>query len=67
MVNFENLRSSRQIAEASKGAIGEATVRWWIFKAPTNGFDSCIVRIGRRVYINVAAFNTWLSRQREAA
>jgi hypothetical protein len=43
-------------------------VRWWIFNAESNGLDKAkaIVRIGRRVYIDVDAFDRWIESQQPA-
>ena len=51
MVQFDNLRTVRQIVEASKKASGgqhpaitEGGLRWLIFRADQNGLDRAIVR-----------------------
>ena len=74
MVRFDNLRTVRQIVEASREASGgqqpaitEGGLRWLIFRADQNGLDEAIVRVGRRVLIDVEAFNRWLERGRGAA
>lgn len=47
------------------------TLRQWVFRSaphfsakgeqkPSNGFDACLVRIGRRVYVNLDSLDTWL-------
>lgn len=70
-VHFEDLRSVRQIVEASRAgspdnapAITEGSLRWLIFNAAENGLEQAIVRVGRRVLIDTAAFNDWLANQR---
>ena len=40
-----------------------SAVRWLIFNARENGFSSCIVRIGRKVLIDLDAFEQWLDEQ----
>lgn len=60
-----NLKSVAQFATDSP--FTEAQVRWWIFNATTNGLQSAIVRIGRRVYIDVDAFALWVESQQVAA
>jgi hypothetical protein len=49
-------------AFAADQPFGEGSVRWWIFQAKENGLEKAgaIVRIGRRVYIDVNAFEAWL-------
>jgi hypothetical protein len=58
-VNFESLLSVRQVAEKNRN-FSEASLRWLIFNAETNGLAPCLVRIGRRVLINTVEFNAWL-------
>lgn len=41
----------------------ESSIRWLIFNARDNGFDSCIVRLGRRVFIDLDKFEQWLDEQ----
>ena len=41
----------------------ESSVRWLIFNSRENGFDSCIRRIGRKVLIDVEAFEEWLDNK----
>ena len=40
-------------------------VRWWIFQAEQNGLQKsgALVRIGRRVYIDIDAFERWIDSQ----
>ncbi|MCC8619249.1 DNA-binding protein [Xanthomonas vesicatoria] len=47
----------------------EAQLRWWIFRQEDNGLrqHGAIVRIGRRVYIDVQAFDKWIESQQVAA
>ena len=35
-------------------------LRWLIFQEETNGFHSCIKRVGRRVLIDERAFFEWV-------
>lgn len=62
----ERLRTLRQLAERNP-AFTEGALRWHVFNAKTNGLDSAIVRIGRRVLIDEQAFSQWLERHRGAA
>lgn len=50
---------------ANRSPFSEGQLRWWIFEAGRNGLDEAgaIVRIGRRVYIDVAAFDAWIDQQ----
>lgn len=41
----------------------QSSIRWLIFNAKDNGFSSCIVRIGRKVLIDLDSFEDWLDEQ----
>ena len=58
-----NLKTVPKFAEGSP--FTEAQVRWWIFNEKNNGMNDAgvIVRIGRRVYIDPAAFDRWIDAQ----
>ena len=43
----------------------ESSIRWLIFNAESNGFNACIRRIGRKVLIDLDAFEFWLSKPEE--
>lgn len=64
MTEFNKLRTVRQMAEQSSGVFSEASLRWMVFNAHNNGLEFAIVRIGRRVLIDVERFNEWLSLKR---
>ncbi len=53
-----NLKSPSQLA--NEGPLTIDQLRWLIFNAENNGLASAICRIGRRVYIDVDAFDIWL-------
>ena len=70
MIQFENLRTVQQVVDASRPVaeaeptITEGSLRWLIFNAEENGLDQALVRVGRRVLIDVDAFNAWLESRR---
>lgn len=45
-------------------AFTESGVRWWIFNAKHNGFESCMIRIGGRIYVDRQAFQSWIDSHR---
>ena len=65
MADYRNLRSVQQLA-ASSPALTEGQLRWWIFHAEQNGLAMALVRVGGRVYIDIAAFNAWLEMGRQS-
>ncbi len=43
--------------------ITESSIRWLIFNAKENGFSTCVVRMGRKVLIDLDRFEAWLDNQ----
>lgn len=62
---MRNIQRIAQIAAGSNGAITEPQIRWWINQADKNGLNAigAIIRVGRAVYIDVDAFDQWLTSQ----
>jgi hypothetical protein len=58
-----NLQSVAQFS--ANGPFTENQLRWWIFNAAQNGLAAAgaIVRIGRRIYLDVDGFDRWLATQ----
>ena len=50
---------------AAKGPFSEGQLRWWIFTSASNGLNAAnaIVRVGRRVYIDLDRFDDWIEQQ----
>jgi hypothetical protein len=50
---------------AAHGPFSEGQLRWWIFMAANNGLDAAnaVVRVGRRVYIDLDRFEDWIEQQ----
>lgn len=63
-----NLRTVNQFHE-ERPAFTHGSLRWLIFNERNNGLAAAgaIVRIGRRVYIDVDAFDRWIDAQQAAA
>jgi hypothetical protein len=59
-----NLVTVKQLSEFSP-AFTESSLRSLIFHSKTNGLEEAIVRIGRRVLIDLEAFDRWLHQQRK--
>lgn len=53
----------KALAEQMRNAFSEASIRWHIFNAKRNGLEPHIRRIGRKVLINVAGFQSWIENQ----
>lgn len=58
-----NLVTVPQFAASSPFTLGQ--LRFWIFDATNNGLadHDAVVRVRRRVYLDVAAFERWISSQ----
>lgn len=39
------------------------SIRWQIFNASQNGFSHCIRRVGRKVLIDLDAFEEWMDNE----
>lgn len=52
---------------ADGGPFTEGQLRFWIFEAERNGLAACggVVRVGRRVYVDVDGFERWIAAQNE--
>jgi hypothetical protein len=59
-VELANLKTPRQIVDCCPGlTIGG--LRAMLFHSRTNGLESCVVRLGRKLLIDEAAFVRWLA------
>ena len=58
-----NLQSVAQFSATTPFSTDQ--LRWWIFNAASNGLGAAgaVIRIGRRVYIDVDAFDSWITQQ----
>jgi hypothetical protein len=58
-----DLKSVGQFCSGSP--FSQNTVRWWIFQAGENGLGEAgaIVRIGRRVFLDVDRIDQWIEAQ----
>jgi hypothetical protein len=65
MSRYTDLRTIRQLAQENP-AFTEASLRWLVFNAQQNGLDAAIVRVGRRVLIDVRKLDAWLEAQHGA-
>ena len=41
-------------------------IRWWIFNGKENGLNSCIIRIGNKILIDLDKFEQWLDKKAAA-
>ena len=53
------LRTIRQLSEECP-AFSESAIRWLVFNAKAKGFESAVFHVGRRVLIDIEAFDRWL-------
>ena len=63
MTDFRRLRTVAKIAGESDSPFTEPGLRWMIHRADENGFARCLVRVGRRVLIDLDQFNLWLGER----
>lgn len=43
----------------------ESGLRWAIFHAASNGLESALIRVGRRIIIDVPKFHEWIRSHRD--
>jgi len=48
-------------------AMTEGALRWLRFNGSKNGFDSCVLNVGRRVLIDADLFEKWLDGHKAGA
>jgi hypothetical protein len=58
-----NLRTIADVAAA--GPFTANQLRWYVFNAPENGLAPAVVRVGRRVYLDVDELDAWIERQNQ--
>lgn len=62
-------RELKTVGEFAAGSpFTEPQIRWWVFNEAHNRMreHKVVIRIGRRVYIDVAAFDAWIDSQQVA-
>jgi hypothetical protein len=64
VVSIDDFVTIRQLT-TSNPAFTEGGIRALIFRAKSNGFNSCIRRIGRKILISKSAFSQWIEIQNE--
>jgi len=57
-----NLCTVKEFCEAKPWA-NPATVRGWIFNAQKYKFESCVTRIGGKVFLNLPEIEAWIRTQ----
>ena len=62
-MDASSLRTVSQLADELP-AFSEPALRRLIFDAETNGMNNAVVRVRRRVYIDIKEFNRWLETHR---
>lgn len=56
---LENLYTVKQFSEKFK-FVSQASLRYLIFNADTNGFSKVIQRIGKKILLDSEVFGSWL-------
>ncbi len=62
--DLNSLKTVRQLCEEYPHLFSEGSLRWLIFRRKTNGFDRCVLHLGRRLYIDLEALRNWLAEHR---
>ena len=54
------------VKEASKlFPFSESGIRWLIFNGQKNGFNSCVIRVGKKILIEAEAFEAWINKKKD--
>ncbi len=59
----KRLATVRTIPNLYPDVFSESSIRWLIFNEKTNGFSSCVRRLGRKVLIDLDEFESWITKQ----
>jgi hypothetical protein len=62
-MELADLKTPRQIVDSCPG-LTMGGLRMLLFHSRTNGLESCIVRLGRKLLIDDVAFVSWLTSSR---
>jgi hypothetical protein len=54
----------RQTAQAYP-ALTESALRWLRFNGDTNGFNTCVLAVGRKLLIDADALESWIEAHRD--
>lgn len=66
MVNSEIQYSSvEQLVESSKYPFTEPQLRHYLLHRHKNGLDVAVRKIGKRLYVRVDLFDSWIEKQKE--
>ena len=61
--HLDRLLCVRELTERYPNLFTEASLRWTIFRRMQNGFDRCIVRLGRRILIDTDQLRIWMAER----
>lgn len=64
MTKSKRYATPKQVPEFYPGAFTESSIRWLIFNEKTNGFSDCVRRLGKKVLIDLDAFEEWIDKQK---
>ncbi|MEO8401839.1 MAG: hypothetical protein ABI597_08615 [Gammaproteobacteria bacterium] len=59
----KRLATVKKIPSLYPNVFTESSIRWLIFNEKANGFSACIRRLGRKVLIDLDAFESWIDEQ----
>lgn len=59
----KRLAAVKQIPELYPGVFTQSSIRWLIFNEKHNGFAACVRRIGKKILIDLDAFESFIDSQ----
>jgi hypothetical protein len=60
----KRLATVKKIPQLYPGVFTESSIRWLIFNAKQNGFYCCIRKVGKKVLLDLDAFEAWIDSQK---
>lgn len=61
---LQRLRTVEQLADETEGRISRRSIQDWIY-TNQDDFCRCVVRIGRRIYLDIDEVEAWLLERRQ--
>lgn len=60
----KRLATVKTIPQLYPGVFSESSIRWLIFNEQENGFAQCVRRLGKKILIDLDAFEAFIDNQK---
>ena len=65
MLTLENLMEPHEVVEQFPQLFSDKQLNWLLRNRARNGLSMAVVKVGRQIFIDKAAFEAWLETNRE--